>query len=63
MTSPNSTAVYPEPEFNKLLGYVGHVKQVGGNHGFSACVVGKPSTHIPLSNPQIFLRSLDELLR
>lgn len=41
MTSTNSTAVYSEPDLNKLLGYVGHIKQVGGNYGFSACVVGK----------------------
>ena len=43
MTSPNSTAVYSELELNKLLGYVGYIKQVGGKHGFSACVVGKSS--------------------
>ena len=40
MTSPNSTATYSEEELNKILGYVKEIKQVGGNHGFSACVVG-----------------------
>lgn len=43
MTSPNSTTVYSEPDLNRFLGYVGYIKQVGGNHGFSACVVGKSS--------------------
>ena len=43
MTSPNSTAVYSEAELSKLLGYVRHIKSVGGNYGFSACVLGKPS--------------------
>ena len=63
MTSSTSTAGYPEPEFSKLLGYVGQIKQVGGKHGFSACVVGKPSAHFPLSFPHGFLRSLNEFLR
>jgi hypothetical protein len=43
MTSPNSTAIYSEPEFNKVLGYMEHINKVGGNYGFSACVVGKSS--------------------
>ena len=47
MTSPDSTSFYSETELNKLLGYVGHIKSVGGNYGFSACVVGKSST-LPL---------------
>ena len=51
MTAPDSTAVYPEPEFNKLLGYVGQIKQVGKNHGFSACVVGKSNARIPMNVP------------
>ena len=41
MTSSNSTAAYSEGELNKLLGYVNHVTSVGGNYGFSACIVGK----------------------
>jgi len=59
MTCPTSTASNSGPELNKILGYVGHVKQVGGNHGFSACVVGKPSAPNLLSAPHGFLRSLD----
>ena len=51
MTSADSTAVYSEPELNKLFGYVTHIKQVGGNYGFSACVVGKPTV------PHLFERS------
>jgi len=47
MTSPNSTAIYSEEELNKLLGYVRQIKSVGGNCGFSACVVGKPGV-LPL---------------
>jgi len=47
MTSPNSTAIYPEGELNKILGYVKEIRQVGGNHGFSACVFGKPGV-LPL---------------
>lgn len=41
MTSSNSTAAYSEGELSKLLGYVKHVTSVGGNYGFSACVVGR----------------------
>ena len=48
MTSPSSTTIYSEPELNKLLGYVGHIKQVGGNYGFSACVVGGSSDPHPI---------------
>ena len=62
MTAPDSTAAYPEPEFNKLLGYVGQIKEVGGGHGFSACVVGKPSAYVPLGVPHGFLRSFDVFL-
>jgi len=47
MTSSNSTTVYSEPELNKLLGYVKHIKRVGGNYGFSACVVGESSVLYP----------------
>ena len=41
MTSRDSTAVYPEVELCKLIKYVKDLKSVGGNYGFSACVVGK----------------------
>lgn len=41
MTSPNSTAPYSEGELQKLLGYVKHLKSVGGKYGFSACIVGR----------------------
>jgi len=41
MTSPNSTTVYSEGDLSKLLGYVRHIKSAGGDHGFSACVIGK----------------------
>ena len=47
MTSPNSTAIYSEGDLNKLLGYVRHIKSVGRDYGFSACVVGKPDV-LPL---------------
>ena len=62
MTSSNSTAVYSEGDLGKLLSYVKEIKQVGGNHGFSACVVGEPDIlpHIGAANR--FLRSLDEFL-
>ena len=43
MTSPNSTAAYSESELGKLLSYVKEIRQVGGNHGFSACVFGESS--------------------
>ena len=43
MTSPNSTTVYSEPDLKKLLSYVKHIKRVGGDFGFSACVVGESS--------------------
>lgn len=54
MTSPNSTAVYSEPELSKLLGYVKDTKHVGGNHGFSACVVGRPSALCPVERSSQF---------
>ena len=63
MTAPASTANYSEPDLSKLLGYVGQVKQVGGNHGFSACVVGNSHVRIAFSVPYRFLRSLDESLQ
>ena len=44
MTSSNSTAAYSEGELNKLLGYVNHLTSVGGNYGFSACIVGKQNS-------------------
>lgn len=62
MTSRDSTTVYSEPDLNKLLGYVRHIKQVGGKGGFSACVVGKLSS-ISLEHFSWFLRSLDVLLQ
>jgi len=34
-------------DLNKLLGYVRHIKSVGRDYGFSACVVGKPDV-LPL---------------
>ena len=43
MTSPNSTTIYSEGDLKKFLGYVKDIKSVGGNFGFSACIVGKPS--------------------
>ena len=43
MTSSNSTTIYSEGELNKLLGYVRNIGSVGGNFGFSACVVGMPN--------------------
>ena len=47
MTSPNSTAAYSEGELNKLLDYVKYITSVGGNYGFSACVVGKLGVPYP----------------
>ena len=55
MTSPNSTAPYSEGDLKKLLGYVKHLAFVGGNYGFSACIVGKPSITSPV---EIFSRDL-----
>ena len=60
MTSPNSTAVYSEPELRKLLSYVKDIKHVGGNYGFSACVVGESNQLIYSNISEGFLRSLDE---
>ena len=51
MTSPNSTAVYSEPDLKKLLGYVKHIRKVGGSCGFSACVVGRSSVLHPIEQP------------
>jgi len=64
MTSTNSTTIYSEPNLNKLLGYVKHIKQVGGNYGFSACVVGKSTVcYIQLSFPHGIFRSFDDFLQ
>ncbi|KAF9791947.1 hypothetical protein BJ322DRAFT_1026338 [Thelephora terrestris] len=41
MTSANSTTPYSEGDLDKFLSYVNHVTSAGGNHGFSACVVGR----------------------
>lgn len=41
MTSQNSTAPYSEGELTKFIGYVNRVTSIGGNYGFSACVVGR----------------------
>lgn len=41
MTSPNSTAAYAEGDLSKLLAYVRYITSIGGDYGFSACVVGK----------------------
>ena len=54
MTSSNSTTIYSEPELDKLLGYVGRIKQVGGNYGFSACVVGESSVLHPIEHSSLF---------
>ena len=63
MTSSNSTAVYSEGDLSKLLGYVRHINSVGGNYGFSACIVGKSSI-LPLAGaPNRFLRSFDAFLQ
>ena len=62
MTSTNSTTIYSEPELNKLLGYVGNIKRVGGNYGFAACVFGKSNTLHPMCVPHRFLRSPDDFL-
>ena len=63
MTSPNSTAVYSEGDLSKLLSYVKEIKQVGRNHGFSACVVGKLSVLSLIGAANCFLRSFNELLQ
>ena len=63
MTSLNSTTIYSEPELDKFLGYMKHIKRVGRNHGFSACVVGKSSVLCPSTGPDSFPRSLDEFLQ
>jgi hypothetical protein len=60
MTSPNSTAVYSEPELRKLLSYVKDIKHVGGNYGFSACVVGMSNHLIPSKISEGLVRSFDE---
>jgi len=48
MTSTTSTTIYSEPDLSKLLGYVRHLKQIGGNFGFAACVFGKPNVLHPI---------------
>ena len=48
ITSPSSTTIYSELELSKFLGYVKHIKHAGGNHGFSACVVGKTDVPRPV---------------
>ena len=63
MTSADSTTVYSEGDLSKLLGYVRHIKSVGGNYGFSACVVGKPSVLPLIGATNRFLRSFDEFLQ
>ena len=63
MTSSNSTAVYSEGDLSKLLGYVRHIKSVGGNYGFSACVVGKQIVPPLIGATNHFLRPLDEFLQ
>jgi hypothetical protein len=60
MTSSNSTVVYSEPDIRKLLDYVKDIKHVGGNCGFSACVVGESNQLIPSNISEGFLRSFDE---
>ena len=62
MTSSNSTAVYSEGDLGKLLSYVKEIKQVGRNHGFSACVVGKQSVLPLIGAASRFPRSLDDFL-
>ena len=54
MTSPNSTAAYSEGEINKLLGYVRYITSVGGDYGFSACVIGKSSIPHPTEFSSLF---------
>ena len=50
MTSPNSTAAYAEGDLSKLLAYVRYIASIGGDYGFSACVVGKSCIlHQPVS--------------
>ena len=57
MTSSNSTTIYSEPELNKLLGYVRHLKRVGGNFGFAACVVGKLDALYPIERSSRFYQA------
>lgn len=40
MSSHGSTSVYPEEELRKLIHYVRQLEFVGGDNGYSACVVG-----------------------
>ena len=54
MTSPNSTTVYSEPDLKKILGYVKHIKRVGGDFGFSACVVGDSNVTYPIWRFSLF---------
>ena len=59
MTSPNFTAIYSEGEVNKLFGYVRYIELVGGNLGFSACVVGRSNALPPIDVSNRVSRSLD----
>ena len=63
MTSPNSTTIYSEGELNKLLGYVRDIRSVGGNFGFSACIIGTSNILPPVNAPNQFSRPLDEFLQ
>lgn len=63
MTSSNSTAAYSEGELKKLLSYVKHIASIGGNCGFSACVVGQSNVPESKKLPSRTLRPLDELLQ
>ena len=63
MTCTNSTTIYAEGEINKLLGYVKHIKSVGGNYGFSARVVGKPGVLPLIDAANRSLRPLNEFLQ
>ena len=40
MSSHGSTSVYPEEELRNIIHYVKQLKFVGGDGGYSACVVG-----------------------
>ena len=63
MTSPNSTAIYSEGELNKLLGYVRDIRSVGGNFGYSACIIGTSNVLPPVDALNQFPRPLDEFLQ
>jgi hypothetical protein len=40
MTSHGSTSIYSADELEKFVSYVEKIKFVGGEDGYSACVVG-----------------------